>query len=124
MSHGSETRRMRGGKIGVGGRRSRDGAGLGSSLRLTGEEGEKRASKLWNTYKKVGREVSHDWFGGSKKPSPVYVMPKTKPYRNPAPSLINKSGDKYTTFENRQSSSMMDGRHGESLMLPLVQRGR
>ena len=85
MSHGSETRRMRGGKIGVGGRRSIDGACLGSSLRLTGEEGEKRASKLWNTYKKVGREVSHDWFGGSKKPSPVYVMPKTKPIEQKKP---------------------------------------
>ena len=85
MSHGSETRRMRGGKLGVGGRRSRDGAGLGSSLRLTGEEGEKRASRLWNTYKGIGSQVAHDWFGGSKKPSPVYVMPKTKPIEQKKP---------------------------------------
>ena len=44
MSHGSQTRRQRGGETGVRGRRSREGAGLGESLRATGPGGKLKDS--------------------------------------------------------------------------------
>jgi len=81
MAHGSETRKTRGGKTGVKGRRSREDAGLGRSLRLTGEEGEKRAGKLLKLWTNLGRSVQHEWFGSPK-----------------ASSLINKGKDKSSPF--------------------------
>ena len=89
MSHGSETRRQRGGKTGVGGRRSREGAGLGESLRASKslnpfdlkdsvKQKIQATEQMWN-------DVSHEWFGTSKKTFP-YNMNKWKPK---APSLLN-----------------------------------
>jgi hypothetical protein len=84
MSHGSETRKQRGGNTGVKGRRSREGAGLGSKIRESyskqhpPEEAIKDLEQGWNT-------ISHEWFGTNKKSFP-YNMSKW----NKAPSLINK----------------------------------
>jgi len=78
MAHGSETRRMRGGKTGVKGRRSREDAGLGNVIREKyskphpGEAQAKLALKFW---KNLGSKVKHEWFG-------------TKPAS--ATSLVNK----------------------------------
>ena len=88
MSHGSETRRMRGGKTGVSGRRSREGAGLGESLRATGPGGPLKGSvkdKIKAT-EQTWNDVSHEWFGTNKKTFP-YNMKKWD--KNTAPSLIN-----------------------------------
>ena len=85
MSHGSETRRMRGGKTGVSGRRSREGAGLGKQIVKDNIQGHppkdaiKNLEQAWNT-------ISHEWFGTNKKTFP-YNMKKWD--KNTAPSLIN-----------------------------------
>lgn len=123
MSHGSETRRQRGGDTGVKGRRSREGAGLGESLRATGPGGKLKDSVKDNikATEQTWNDVSHEWFGTDRKSFP-YNMKKWD--KNTAPSLINKSRDKYTTFENSRDSAKMDGVFGESLMLPIVQRGK
>lgn len=127
MSHGSETRKMRGGDTGVKGRRSREGAGLGKQIQADHMQGDppleeiKKLEGFWN-------RLSHEWLGTDKSTFP-YNMGKWDKDKGQGSSMITtprstRSRDKYSTFENRRDSYMMDGRHGESLMLPLVQRGR
>ena len=98
MSHGSETRRQRGGKTGVAGRRSREGAGLGKQIVKDNVQGHppkeaiKNLEQGWNT-------ISHEWFGTDKLTF-QYDMNKwdNRPVitdwvdnsTNQAPSLINK----------------------------------
>ena len=90
MSHGSETRRMRGGKTGVSGRRSRKDAGLGESLRATNSLNpfdikDSVKMKVMAT-EQVWNDVSHDWFGTNRKKFP-YNMGKWK-------SLINQNSNR------------------------------
>ena len=97
MSHGSETRRMRGGKTGAKGRRSREGAGLGSSLRMTEDEGTLKSFRIKDAYNRVGREIIHDWFGDSKKPESersklIKETEKKGILRTDYTSLINRKG--------------------------------
>jgi len=104
MSHGSKTRKQRGGKTGVAGRRSREDAGLGDSLRATGpdftlkpsaRETIRKTEQMWN-------DVSHDWFGTNKLTFPYDMNKKdnrpvitdwmdnsTSPKRSTSRSLIN-----------------------------------
>jgi hypothetical protein len=143
MSHGSETRKMRGGDTGVKGRRSREGAGLGESLRATGPQGNLKPSarKAIRATEQMWNDVSHEWLGTNKSSFPynmgkwdkdkgqgssMLTMPRTVQGREPGQGRLSGglSRDKYSQFENRVDSSMMDGRHRESLMLPLVQRGK
>ena len=86
MSHGSETRRMRGGDTGVKGRRSREGAGLGKQIQADHMQGNppkeavKKLEGFWN-------RLSHEWLGTDKSSFP-YNMGKWDKDKGQGSSMI------------------------------------
>ena len=108
MSHGSQTRRQRGGNTGVKGRRSREGAGLGESLRATDAQGnlKQSARKAIRTTEQMWNNISHEWFGTNKKTFP-YNMNK----RNQAPSLITQESGHPPQLKIEQIMSKLGSRN-------------